>query len=250
MQESQAAQELESISGSVKAYHPSNKFKAMIYNVAPKSTSVQQLQSSKYQPRIDANEFYYIDTALSEEAMVKNPDPDKLYPWQINSCKQLADRVSADNDTSNLLSYGLDNMDNHLKTIENELNLKSTDRIRQINEGQSKLSERLCTIRWKLEQFLESRNSIKKDLGEELKIRAKIDHLNKKMEMKSKLERINTQNVSMIGKVNVPQEEVGSILNILREQRENVNNLRKLVSADSNLASRIEEAVQRFRKSN
>lgn len=248
MQEAQATQELENIVSSIKPYNPACNFKAMVYNVAPKSANLQQLQNSKYQPRADTNDFYYVDTKLAEDALIKNPDPERLYPWQINSCKQLAERVTGDLDTANILSFGLDNMEAHLREIEGGLNLRIKERLKTITNSQADLSERLCTVRQKLEQYLEQKNSIQKDLGEELKLRVKVDHLQKKLEIKSKLEKINTQGLVADAKFEIPKDELESILKVLKDQRDNAANLRRLVLSDANLVTNIHEALQKINK--
>ena len=78
--ESELANELGQISSSITPHNPNNKFKAMLYNFAPKGLQVRMLQESRHQPVDDTGQFYLVDSTLFNEALIKNPDPDRLYP--------------------------------------------------------------------------------------------------------------------------------------------------------------------------
>lgn len=241
--EAELVNELNQISSSITAYNPNNKFKAMLYNFAPKGLQVRMLQETRHQPVDDSGQYYVVDSILFNEALVKNPDPDRLYPWQINSCIHLADRLNSDSNTIHMFGETLEKMENNLREIENDFNIKTTERVRKIADGQSKLLERLCITRQKLERYLDSKKALAKDSGQEMRIVSKIEQIKKRLEVKNKIEKISSAQVQKIKNVKIPNEKMEDILKVLQEQRAGIADLRKLVLDDMQKVQKIEEVL-------
>ena len=246
--ESELANELGQISSSITPHNPNNKFKAMLYNFAPKGLQVRMLQESRHQPVDDTGQFYLVDSTLFNEALIKNPDPDRLYPWQINSCIHLADRLNSDSNTIQMFGDSLEKMGNSLHEIENDFNIKTAERIKKLGEGQSKLLERLCVTRQKLERYLESKKALAKDSGQEMKIISKIEQLKKRLEIRNKIEKLNPSQMQSIKGIKIPDEKLEDILKVLQEQRAGIADLRKLVVNDMNKIQKIEEVLGKTKK--
>lgn len=167
--EAELQNELNSFSSSTHPYTAQNRFKTMLYNVVPKNYNIQHLHSNRYQPN-ERGEYFMTDNALFIEALSKNPDPERLYPWQINSCKQLSDRLETDLTTTGVFLGALDKMESELRDVEIDMTSKAAEKLRKLEDGQNKLFTKLCSTRQKLERFLESKNALQRNSGIELKI--------------------------------------------------------------------------------
>ncbi|CAG9310840.1 unnamed protein product [Blepharisma stoltei] len=242
--ESELANELNTIAAAIHPYNPQNRFKVMLYNMAPKNYNIHLLHSNRYQPN-EKQEYFMTDGALLNEALTKNPDPEHLYPWQINSCKQLSDRLETDLATTGLFLETLDKMETDLREVEIEMTSKASERLRKIEEGQNKLFTKLCNTRQKLEKFLESKNALQRNSGAELKLWAKIDYINRKLEIKSKLEKLNTNELRSVPALKIPDAKMNDILKLLREQKNSLSELKKNVVADKNRVQKIEENLRK-----
>jgi hypothetical protein len=81
----------------------------MLYNVAPPNVEVGHMQQNRIQLKHGSTtEGYHVDDELLHLANQKNPDPAHLYPFQINSCQQLHDRVAKSKSDVNTLLGALD----------------------------------------------------------------------------------------------------------------------------------------------
>ena len=241
--ESELTNELIQILSSITPCNQNNRFKAMLYNFAPKGLQVRLLQETRHQPTEDGTGYYLVDNTLFNEALAKNPDPEKLYPWQINSCLQLLERLKLDSTTIHMFGESIEKMENNLREIENDFNIKTTERINKISEGQSKLLERLCMTRQKLEKYLESKKALARDSGQEMKFISKIEQIKKKLEIRKKIEKLNPVKVANIKGVKIPEEKFEDIVKVLQEQRAGIADLRKLVMEDVSKMQKIEEFV-------
>lgn len=239
--------ELYQISQSIEPYKPGNKFKAMLYNFVPKGQQVRMLQEIKHQPMGETGQFYTVDSNLFNEAIAKNPDPDKLYPLQINSCVDLAKRLETDSRTVDMFGSTLERMENSLREIENDFNIKTAERIRTISEGQSKLLERLCVTRQKLERFLEAKKALSKDSGLEMRLYSKLEQVKKKLEIRNKIEKIDTSNLNPGKSLKIPEEKVQEIISVLQQQRSNIFDLRKIVLGDLSKVQKIESVLEKYK---
>ena len=246
--EPEIVSELSQLSSSIAAYNPNNIFKAMLYNFTPKGLQVRILQETRHQPVDESGQSYLVDSSLFNEALAKNPDPDRLYPWQINSCVHLANRLSSDSSTIQMFDDTLGKMENSLRETENDFNIKTTERIRNIEDGQGKLLERLCVTRQKLERYLESKKALAKDSGLEMRLLSKIEQIKKRLEVKGKIEKLNTGQIQNIKGVKIPDEKIEDILKVLQEQRAGIADLRKLVMDDISKVQKIEEALEKSKK--
>jgi anion-transporting ArsA/GET3 family ATPase len=241
--EAELMNELTNISNSITPYNQNNKFKSMVYNFAPKGHQVRMLQESRLQPIDDTNQYYQVDSSLFNEALSKNPDPDRLYPWQLNSCYHLSERLNLDSNTIHMFGESLDKMENSLREIENNFNIKTSERIKKISEGQSKLLERLCVTRQKLERYLDSKKALSRDSGQEMKLISKIEQIKKRLEIKNKIEKLNPTQMQNIKGFKIPEEKIEDILKVLQEQRAGIADLRKLVMDDISKVQKIEEVI-------
>ena len=246
--EAELMNELNQISSSITPYNPNNKFKAMLYNFAPKGLQVRMLQETRHQPVDDSGQYYLVDSSLFNEALAKNPDPDRLYPLQINSCRHLADRLNLDSKTINMFGDSLDTIENNLRDIENNFNINTAERIKKIGEGQSKLLERLCITRQKLERFLDSKKALAKDSGQEMRLISRIDSIKKRLEVKNKIEKLNPGQIQNIKGFKIPDDKIEDILKVLQEQRAGIADLRKLVMDDISKVQKIEEVLAKSKK--
>ena len=142
----------------------------------------------------------------------------------------------------------LEKMGNSLHEIENDFNIKTAERIKKLGEGQSKLLERLCVTRQKLERYLESKKALAKDSGQEMKIISKIEQLKKRLEIRNKIEKLNPSQMQSIKGIKIPDEKLEDILKVLQEQRAGIADLRKLVVNDMNKIQKIEEVLGKTKK--
>lgn len=239
--------ELNQISNSIQPYRPGNKFKSVLYNFAPKGHQVRFLQELRHQPIGDSQNFYAVDNTLFNEALMKNPDPDRLYPWQINSCTDLADRLMKDSKTIDFFGMSLEKMEASMREIENNFNVKSAERIKRISEEQSKLLEKLCITRLKLERFLEARNALSKNPALELRLFSRLEAINKKLEIKNKIDKIDTSAVQPGKPLKIHKEHLEDVLFVLQQQRADIANLRKIVLNDSSRISKIESTLEKYK---
>jgi len=239
--------ELTSIAQSIEPYKPGNKFKAMLYNFVPKGQQVRMLQEIKHQPIGENGQYYAVDSALFNEAIAKNPDPERLYPWQINSCTDLAKRLESDSKTIDMFGSSLEQMENSLREIENDFNIKTADRIKKISEGQSKLLERLCVTRQKLERFLEAKKALSKDSGLEMRLYSKLEQIKKKLEIRNKIEKIDTSHLVPGKNFKIPEERVQDVISVLQQQRSGIFDLRKLVLGDISRIQKVESVLEKYK---
>jgi hypothetical protein len=239
--------ELTQISNTIAPYKPGNKFKAVLYNFAPKGYQVKLLQEIRHQPVGDSQNYYPVDNTLFNEALLKNPDPDRLYPWQINSCTDLADRLSRDSKTIDMFGMSLERMESSLRDIENNFNVKTVERIKRISESQSKLLEKLCITRQKLEKFLEARNALSKDSGLEMRLYSKLEQIKKKLEIKNKIDKIDTSSMQSGKPLKIQKEHLEDVLSVLQQQRSDIANLRKIVMTDSARLQKVENVIEKYK---
>lgn len=239
--------ELVQIASLMSEGNPNNKFKAMLYNFTPRGADVRALQNNRNQIN-EKGESIMMDPALHIEALSKNPDPDRLYPWQISSCEKLYERLRSDSNTIDFYLEKFDICESSLQEIQNDFYIKYPERIRQITEGQSKLMEKLCMTRYKLERYLESRNALAKDSGLEMRIVAKQDQIKKKLEIKNKIDKLDPSNVHEIKSFSVPQEKLDDIVAVMEMQRASIADLRKLVLSDLTKIQSVESSLEKIKK--
>lgn len=241
--EAELTAELQQISGQITAYGPNNRFKLMLYNHIPRGTTASTLQSSKLQANPENGQYYQIDQALHAEAMSKNPDPAHLYPWQINSCKQLYDRARLDFATVELFQEELTRVEDKLRDVEGDLNGKTGERLKAVSETQSALLEKLCRARMKLEKLLDMRHSLIRDSGVELKIRAKLDEIQRRLELRNRLDRLTNIEITPRPQIQIPENQMENLLQVLKEQRTGLQTLKKIITNDMRKVQKIEEGM-------
>lgn len=246
--EAELTAELQQISGSITSYCPNNRFKLMLYNHIPRGSTASALQNSKLQTNTENAQYYHIDQTLHSEAMNKNPDPAHLYPWQINSCKQLYDRARLDFATVELFQEELSRVEEKLREVEGELNGKIGERLRAVSDTQSALLEKLCRARMKLEKLLEMRHSLIRDSGVELKIRAKLDEIQRRLELSNRLERLTNIEIAPRPQIQIPENQMENLLQVLKEQRTGLQTLKKIITNDMRKVQKIEEGIESLYK--
>lgn len=241
--EAELTSELQQISGQISPYLPNNRFKLMLYNHIPRGSTASALQNSKLQANPENGQYYHIDQSLHSESMNKNPDPVHLYPWQINSCKQLYDRARLDFATVELFQEEISRVEEKLREVEGDLNGKAGERLRAVSEAQSALLEKLCRSRMKLEKLLDMRHSLIRDSGVELKIRAKLDEIQRRLELRERLDRLTNVEILPRPQIQIPENQMENLLQVLKEQRTGLQTLKKIITNDIRKVQKIEEGM-------
>lgn len=240
--------ELDRIQQSMAPYTAENKYKAMLYNLAPRSQLVGPLQENKWQVKQRGDEYYQVDIGLFREALSKNPDSQRLYPWQVNSCAQLSERLKSDARVIGAFNATVEQIDKKLQESDSDLSTGNLENLRRTAEGQGKLLERMCGVAKKLEKFLQLKNSLHSDSGGELKLRAKLEQLNKKLDIAQKIKQLRVPE-GRIADVQVPAESLEEVWRVLRDQRNNIAALKRQVQEDLQTVSRVEQYYEERRAS-
>jgi len=243
--EGELQRELEKVYESIRPYSDQNRFKAMLYNLAPPNFNLVTLQNNRYQPKPGTNEPYLVDASLFTEALTKNPDPQRLYPVQVNSCKELSDRINFDNSALLAYSENLQKLEKTLREKESELKGQCSQKLKEARENQNKLLEKLCYARSKLERFLELKNALDKNSGNELKLRARIDQLAQKLQVGAKLDKLKTYQVHSRTGVEIPEEHKNEVYKVLGDTKKNIEELKNIVRNDSKKVQKIENYLTR-----
>ena len=113
------------------------------------------------------------------------------------------------------------------------------EKLRSVTEEQGKLQEKMCMVMQKLEMVLSGRGALTRNSGLELKLRSRLDQLEKKHEIRNKIEKLRVPE-KQISQLSVPDESVEEIMKVMKEQRDNIASLRKIVSQDDARIKRIE----------
>ena len=226
-------------------YGPFNRFKFMTYNCTPPGQNVVVYQTTKLQTNLATNQNYYVDQALFAEAMSRNPDSSRLYPWQLNSCQELADRTSKDIETSNIVFNVLTKYEEKLRTVESEITGTYVKRLQEATKYQSDVTERLCLARMKLDILLELKGKTIRDSGLELRLKAKLEELAVRIERCRRTDRFMGLDLSR-QQVSLGELDKTALLQVLREQRKGLQQVKSVLTADMAKLERLERGFKQL----
>lgn len=244
---SELEHEVQQVVSSIQPFNPKNIFKLMVYNYVPPYQSIHSLQTNLRQPTSEmSNTSYNVDSSLFHEAMVKNPDPTHLYPWQINSCEQLAERTEKNLKIDKVFKESLMQYEEKLRRLDSETSGKTVERIAENAKAQGLLFEKLCRVRLKLERLLEGKGYLSRDSGLELKLRAKIDEVQLACDKCRRVDRLEEAVVAVKSELKVPDEQAADVLRVLREQRKAMLAVRNIVSRGIESLTKIEAGLSRI----
>jgi len=242
--------ELRQIAVSITPYNPYNRFKVMTYNCTPPGQSVQMYQHSTLQsiltPGQNYGQSYHVDQALFAEAMSRNPDSTRLYPWQINSCKDLADRTAKDIESTNVVFNVLTRYDEKLRAVETDTTGKCAERLQEATKMQADVTEKLCLARMKLEILLELQGKTVRDSGLELRVKAKLDELMVRIERCRRTDRFVGLDLSR-QQTSLGDLDKTALLQVLREQRKGLQQVKSVLQADVAKLDKLERGFKQLR---
>lgn len=237
--------ELSQVVQAITPYGPFNRFKFMTYNCTPPGQSVTVYQTTKLQTNLATNQNYYVDQALFAEAMSRNPDSSRLYPWQLNSCQELADRTTKDIETSNIVFNVLTKYEEKLRSVESDITGTFMKRLQEATKYQSDLTEHLCFARMKLDTLLELRGKTTRDSGLELRLKAKLDELAVRIERCRRTDRFMGLDLSRQA-VSLGELDKTALLQVLREQRKGLQQVKSVLTADMAKLERLERGFRQL----
>ena len=223
-----------------------NRFKLMVYNCAPPMQSVLGYQHSRQQINLLNGQGYNIDQALFAEAMSRNPDSTRLYPWQINSCGELADRTAKDIESANVVFNVLTRYDEKLRKVETDTTVICTGRLQEATKMQAAVTERLCLARMKLDILLELKGKTVRDSGLELRVKAKLDELMTRIERCRRTDRFVGLDFSR-QQTSVGELDKTALLQVLKEQRKGLQQVKSVLVADMAKLEKLERGFKQLR---
>ena len=242
----QLRMELKQVATTIMPYDPYNRFKVMTYNCTPPGQSVHIYQNSKLQTNLSTGQSYYIDQALFAEAMSRNPDSTRLYPWQINSCKELEDRTAKDIESANVVFNVITRYDEKLRAVETDTTGKCAERLQEATNMQAAVTERLCIARMKLDILLELKGKTVRDSGLELRVKAKLDELLVRIDRCRRIDRFMGLDLSR-QQTSIGELDRTALLQVLREQRKGLQQVKNVLLGDIAKLDKLERGFRQIR---
>ena len=178
--------------------------------------------------------------------MSRNPDATRLYPWQINSCKELEERTAKDMESTNVVFNVLTRYDEKLRTVETDTTGKCSERLQEATHMQAAVTERLCLARMKLDILLELQGKTFRDSGLELRVKAKLDELLVRIERCRRTDRFVGLDLSR-QQTSIGELDKAALLQVLREQRKGLQQVKSVLLSDLDKLDKLERGFKQLR---